>query len=710
LVTYTSAELALCDREQRFRSVFDQAAIGMAITEANGRLIDVNPAFCRITGYDAQELATVDFPSLVHPEDRLGRELLMERLLAGEIRSFVIEKRLLKKGQGVVWVRDSVSLASDPGHTQRIAILIEDITERKISEEAAAQLSALVEFSEDAIVGINLAGCITSWNRGAEKLLGFPALEALGMPVQNIFPRSHSPQEILDLIQRAGQKGVHRVEEAYLVRRARDAVPVSLTVSPIRSSNGQISGAFMIARDIGDRQRAEHQLAHMARHDTLTGLPNRLMLAHRLEAAIARADESALMVGVIYVDLDGFKFVNDALGHEAGDLLLQQVTERFSSRVRQVDTLARMGGDEFVLIVTQISDPQKAMSVAERMAGALTQPFVVLARRLYVTASMGISIYPLNGMDASALRRAADAAMYEAKLGGKDRIRFFNAETRAAFVEHLELESDLRGALDRGELSVNYQPIFRVSDLRPMAFEALLRWFHPARGLVSPVRFIPVAEETGLIVALGRWVLEQACRECSAWQERGLQSVSVAVNVSPVQFARSDFVETVQAILDRTGLRSGLLELELTESMMMRDIEDSIRKMSALRDRGVRISADDFGTGYSSLGYLHRLPLDTLKIDRSFVTGLGVNSAAARLITGMISLAQAIGKRVIVEGVETPQQLDILRQAGCDEVQGWLLGAPALAPTNMKSHLRALSEALAGSGVEMPSFHPEAEV
>ena len=682
----------------------------MAITEANGRLMDVNLAFSRITGYDARELASVDFPSLVHPEDRPRGELLIERLLAGDIRSFVIEQRLLKKGQGMVWVRDSVSLASDPGDTPHIAILIEDITARKIAEDAASQLAALVEFSEDAIAGIDLAGCITSWNRGAEKLLGFTALEALGMPVENIFPRSHSRQEILDLIQRVGQKGVHRVEEAFLIRSGRDSIPVSLTVSPILSPDGEITGAAMIARDIGDRTRAQQQLAHMAWHDPLTGLPNRLMLPRRLDDAIARADESALMAGVIYIDLDGFKFVNDTLGHEAGDLLLQQVTERFNLRVRPVDTLARMGGDEFVLIVTQMSDPQSVLSVAERMADALTQPFLVSGRRLYVTASMGIGIYPLDGMDASALRRAADAAMYESKLSGKDRIRFFNPETRTAFVEHLELESDLRGALDRGELSLNFQPIFRVSDLRPMAFEALLRWFHPARGLVSPVRFIPVAEETGLIVPLGRWVMEQACRECNAWQERGLQSVSVAVNVSAVEFARSDFVETVQAILERTGLRSELLELELTETMMMRDIEDSIRKMAALRDRGVRISADDFGTGYSSLGYLHRLPLDTLKIDRCFVTGLGGNSAAVRLITGMISLAQGIGKRVIVEGVENPQQLEILRQAGCDEVQGWLLGAPALAPTNMESQLRALSGALAGSGVQMLSFHPEAEV
>jgi EAL domain-containing protein (putative c-di-GMP-specific phosphodiesterase class I) len=269
-----------------------------------------------------------------------------------------------------------------------------------------------------------------------------------------------------------------------------------------------------------------------------------------------------------------------------------------------------------------------------------------------------------------------------------------------AFIERLELESDLRSALDRGELSLDFQPILRVSDQRQIAYEALVRWFHPSRGFVPPSRFIPVAEETGLIVRLGEWVMEAACRECRSWQKRGLELVRVAVNVSALEFARPNFVENVLAILDRSGMPSDLLDLELTETMLMRDIEDSVRKMSRLRARGIRISVDDFGTGYSSLGYLHRLPVDTLKIDRCFVNEIGVNSSAVPLISGMISLAHSIGKRVVVEGVETAGQLEILRKIGCDEVQGLFLGRPGLPPSSLEAQLAALSRDMAGMDEE----------
>jgi EAL domain-containing protein (putative c-di-GMP-specific phosphodiesterase class I) len=289
---------------------------------------------------------------------------------------------------------------------------------------------------------------------------------------------------------------------------------------------------------------------------------------------------------------------------------------------------------------------------------------------------MGISIYPRDGTDVSALRRNADAAMYEAKRAGKDRVRFYRPALGAAFQARLELEADLRRALDREELTLYYQPIFSAADNRQIAYEALSRWPHPGLGFVPPSQFIPLAEETGLIIRLGEWVLRDACRQCRWWQDHGKPSVRVAVNVSALQFERADFVETVFSVLSETGLGGNLLDLELTETIVMRDIDNTSRKMARLRERGVRISVDDFGTGYSSLGYLHALPIDTLKIDRCFVTQITENDAAVRLIHGMISLAQSIGKRVVVEGVETTAQLEILRNLRCDEVQGFLLGRP----------------------------------
>jgi diguanylate cyclase (GGDEF)-like protein len=455
---------------------------------------------------------------------------------------------------------------------------------------------------------------------------------------------------------------------------------VSLTLSPIRNPSGEVSGVAAIARDITARMRAETDLAHQARHDHLTGLPNRLLLADRLEASIARATRSGLKTAVIYLDLDGFKLVNDTLGHEAGDGLLKQVTDRLQSCIRDPDTLARMGGDEFMLVINEVPDGRAALVVAERLATALRKPLPLAGRDFFATASMGIALFPDDGMDVSTLRRNADAAMYQAKRAGKDRILFFTPAMRATFLERFELEADLRHALDHGNLLVHYQPIFDASDRRQTAFEALARWNHPAHGFIPPFKFIPVAEETGLISRLGAWVLKQACYECRNWQPHLPNSVRVAVNVSAIEFARPEFVQGVLALLDQTGLPGNLLELELTESTLMHDLDESARKMSGLHDRGVRISIDDFGTGYSSLGYLARLPIDTLKIDRSFVAELGVNATALSLIDGMISLAHSIGKRVIVEGVETDWQLSTLRDLGCDEVQGFLLGRPAALP------------------------------
>jgi EAL domain-containing protein (putative c-di-GMP-specific phosphodiesterase class I) len=330
-----------------------------------------------------------------------------------------------------------------------------------------------------------------------------------------------------------------------------------------------------------------------------------------------------------------------------------------------------------MLVVNGVTEERLALLVAERLGLALRAPFYVAHHELVVTASMGISIYPRDGVDVSALRRNADAAMYEAKQAGKNRVHFYRPALGAAFQARLEMETDLRRALDRGELRLYYQPLYTAADNRQTAFEALARWPHPSRGFVPPHQFIALAEETGLIVRLGEWVLREACRQCRWWQDHGKAGFRVCVNVSPLQFVRSDFVDTVLGVLRETGLPGKLLDLELTESIVMRNIDSTIRKMAKLRERGVRISVDDFGTGYSSLGYLAKLPIDTLKIDRCFVAQIGENDSAVQLMNGMISLAHSIGKRVIVEGVETARQLEILRDLGCDEVQGFLLGRPA---------------------------------
>lgn len=673
-------EQALRTSEERFRIATENASdftfewdLRTGQTEAFGlgadRLGD-QPAPHNVEGWKR----------MVHPDD-LGPLLeAMERHIKSGGR-YVGEYRVMgQKGDVFHYSLRGQAIRDASGNPYKWIGLGSDITEHKKAQQAIAQLAAIVQSSEDAIIGTNLSGIVTSWNGGAEKLLGYTAAEAMGVSISILLSQPDRASDILDPSVRGK---VSRLDETWLVGKSLETLPVSLTVSPIRDGAGNVTGVAAIARDIRARKHAETELAYQAQHDHLTGLPNRLLVADRLAASIARAECWGRMTAVLYLDLNGFKLVNDTLGHEAGDGLLRQVTERLRACIREPDTLARMGGDEFMLVISEVGDDKAALAVAERVQAALRKPFSIAGRELYLTASIGISMYPRDGADVGALRQNADAAMYQAKRAGKDRIMFFTPAMRATFLERLELETDLRHALDRGELFLQYQPIFEATGGRQTAFEALARWKHPTRGLVTPDKFIPVAEETGLIMRLGAWVLKEACRQCQQWQHWGLDSVRVAVNVSPLEFARAEFAENVLSLLEETGLRGDLLELEVTEGVLMRDLEDSVLKMSRLRERGIRISIDDFGTGYSSLGYLPRMPIDTVKIDRSFVAELDVNATARSIIQGMISLARSIGKRVIVEGVETIEQLSTLRKLGCHEVQGFLLGRPRALPRRL---------------------------
>ena len=671
------AEQALRTSEERFRIAAENAGDLTFEWDLVTGDVDLFASFTDRFGDSTAPRTFEAWKEMVHPDD-------LEAVLKGLRKSidrgerYSGEYRVLgAHGEVYDYSIRGQAIPDAAGNPSKWIGVGTDITENKKAKESIAQLAAIVQSSEDAIIGASLSGIISTWNGGAEKLLGYSPEETLGAPLSMVLPH---PNHIAEILERNVRGEVSRFNHTHLLSKSQAEVAVSLTVSPIRNVAAGITGMAAIARDITAQVRAETKLAHQAGHDYLTGLPNRLLVADKLEASILQSARSGLKTAVIYLDLDGFKLVNDTLGHEAGDRLLQKVTDRLSRCIRTPDTLARMGGDEFMVLINDVRTDKSALLVAERLAASLKNPISIAEHELYVTCSIGISMYPRDGADVSALRRNADAAMYQAKRAGKDRTLFYTPIMRADFMERFELEADLRQALERGELFVQYQPIFEAAGCRQTAFEALVRWNHPTRGLLSPVKFIPVAEETGLIVRLGAWVLKEACRQCRRWQPHGLDSVRVAANVSQVEFARPGFVEGVLRVLDETGLRGDLLELELTESMLMRDLDDSILKMSRLHKRGVRISIDDFGTGYSSLGYLPRLPIDTLKIDRSFVAELGINRTALSLIEGMISLAHSIGKRVIVEGVETQSQLDTLRELGCDELQGFLLGRPANLP------------------------------
>jgi diguanylate cyclase (GGDEF)-like protein len=467
-----------------------------------------------------------------------------------------------------------------------------------------------------------------------------------------------------------------RMEKGYTAR-----VSASGNDEIAHLGNGFNAMLSELERREAEKIEVEAKLELQAHSDALTGLPNRRLFGERLALTLAAADRGLLTVAMLFIDLDGFKLVNDSLGHPIGDALLIEVAARFSARVRKSDTLARIGGDEFTVILSSLHVREEALMVGRELIETLSEPFDIEGHQLTISASVGISIYPENAHTGSELMQQADGAMYAAKRNGKNQARYFTPDLGVQVREQLNLENQLRDALAKGEIYVNYQPEFDALSGRLVRFEALARWNHPTLGTIPPDKFIPVAEESGLIVPMGAYILEQACIEAVKWQSLASYPIQVAVNVSSIQFARVTFMEEVADVLNRTGLRPELLQLELTESVMIDGISSTAKKMKQLKNLGVTFAIDDFGTGYSCLSYLPSLPFDALKVDRSFVKTCHSSPEGRILVQSLITLAQNIGLRVIVEGVETAEQLALIRDLGGNEVQGYLLGRPNSNPT-----------------------------
>lgn len=435
----------------------------------------------------------------------------------------------------------------------------------------------------------------------------------------------------------------------------------------------QVIGTLL---DVTLRKQAEDQLAHLAHHDGLTGLPNRVLLLERVTQMLAYAQRHGHFVAIAYIDLDRFKTINDTLGHSVGDDLLKIVAERLSRAVRACDTVARPGGDEFIIVLGELTSERDVPHIATKIVATFDAPFIVDDNELFISPSVGIAVFPSDGTDVDALIKNADAAMYQAKDKGRNNIQYYTAELHEATLRKLSLESDMRRALERDEFVVHYQPIVAVSSGEITGFEALVRWIHPTRGLIRPDDFIPLAEETGLIVPLGDWVLHAACAQQKRWEQHGCSSGRVTVNISALQFQQRDLVQSVQRCVDRHGIDPGTLELELTESLVMSDVKGSLRALIQLQEMGVGVSMDDFGTGYSSLSYLKNFPISALKIDRSFIDELTTDPFDDAISQAIIALAKSLRIRVIAEGVETAAQLMRLRRLGCDEAQGLHFSRP----------------------------------
>jgi len=448
------------------------------------------------------------------------------------------------------------------------------------------------------------------------------------------------------------------------------------TVAPIRNDSDVIIGTVVALKDVTEIKKKEEILYNMEYFDPLTGLPNRSLFADRLNMALAQSKRNNDMCALIILDLDNFKAINDTLGHSVGDMLLKQVAEKIKGYLREVDTVARIGGDEFIIIQPQIKDISDATRAADRILKKFQQPWILEGKEYYITASMGIGIYPNDGEDQQTIFKNADTALYRAKELGRNNYQLYTESMNQKVLQRLDIENSLRRAIEREEFVLFYQPQVDIKTGKIVGLEALLRWYHPDYGLVPPMEFIPIAEESGLIVAIGEWVLKTACIQNKKWLDMGMEPQLISVNLSARQFQQHNVVEVIDRIRCDSGLAPELLALEITESTAMKDLSFTIDVLSQLRKKGIRVSLDDFGTGYSSLNYLRQLPIDTLKIDKSFVRDITANSKEEAIAKTVISLAHKLNLTVVAEGVETWEQLLFLKKEGCDKVQGYLFSKP----------------------------------
>jgi diguanylate cyclase (GGDEF)-like protein/PAS domain S-box-containing protein len=725
------------------RAILDNATVGILFTR-NRLLVRTNKAFAQMFGYATLTELTGQSGSILYPSQEAYEALGSEAgptLAAG--LPFRAEIEMRRKDGSTFWCRLSAK-AVDPARPQEGTIWItEDVTEqRRLQRAIEASQRELEAIFDNAAVGIVFIRdhAVVRCNNRFEEIFGYQAGELIGGSLLQLHPNNADFNRFSDWADRriaaretvvteirgrrkdggeiwvratgrradgvaaaGGTPGVdvvwifedvserHSAEEA--LRQAHDELEqrVLERTSELSAANTRLQA------EIFERLQAEQRIWHVAHHDALTGLPNRTLLHDRLEQAIVQAERQGDLVAVIFLDLDRFKGINDTLGHAVGDELLKHVAERLGAVVRAVDTVSRLGGDEFVIVMTRVAERQVAATVAQKIIDALAPAVIIEGHTLRATPSLGVAFFPDDGSEALQLMKNADTAMYHAKARGRNTYEFFTEQLNEAAAHAFSLEQRLRHAVEAGHLALHYQPLVDMATQRIDSFEALLRWMDPEHGIINPADFIPLAEETGLIVRIGEWVLGEALRQNRRWQEAGMPLIPISVNLSPRQFRQADLVERIRAILAETGQPARLLELEITESTLLSDMESALVTLRELDAMGVRLAIDDFGTGYSSLNHLKRLPVHKLKIDQSFVRDLGTDSDDAAIVTAILSMGHAMDLAVLAEGVETGAQLAALGELGCRQYQGYLFSRP-LPPDEVIAAFNA-----AASGQPQPS-------
>lgn len=670
---------ALAASESTLRAMFDNAAIGVIQVATNGRLLKANRKFCSFLGFSEEELLSKTFQEIAHPDDLHSGECEVQAMLNGEIEQFSIEKRYRHRSGATMPGHLTVGIVRrHDGSPDFFVAMVEDISDKKKSQDAIRRLTLAVEQSPSSIVVTDLQANIVYANATFSQITGYDLGDVLGQNPR-ILHSGQTPKATYDDMWAHLTRG-QRWEGEFINKRKDGSIYIELArVSPVCDEHGVVTSYLAIKDDITAKKEAEARIEHLAHFDQLTGLPNRTLLRDRFRFALSLAQRKHETLAVLYLDLDHFKVINDTLGHSVGDQLLMELGRRLIAAVRAEDTVSRQGGDEFILLLPGV-DAAGATKVARKLMATVAEPFRYKMHELVATPSIGIALFPDDAQDMETLSQYADAAMYQAKHAGRNDFRFYSQVTQRDSVRRLQLATDLRHALARDELFLLYQPQVAMHDGRVIGAEALLRWQHPELGLISPAEFIPIAEDSGLIIGIGEWVLRTAATQAKAWINGGQTGLVMAVNLSAVQFRHADLFQRVSAVLQDVGLPASALELELTEAMAMDDPQAAMAMMNQFSGYGIRLSIDDFGTGYSSLSYLKRFQVYKLKIDQSFVRDIGSDPEDKAIVTAIINMASSLGLRTIAEGVETAEQMAFLRLHGCDEVQGYYFSKPLTAP------------------------------
>jgi diguanylate cyclase (GGDEF)-like protein/PAS domain S-box-containing protein len=672
------AEDKLRESEEKLRGLFELCPLGIALTDMNGHYVEFNEAFRTICGYSAEELHALDYWALTPTKYKSHEaEQLASLRRTGHYGPY--EKEYIRKDDAPISLELNGMLITGNDGQKYIWSIVEDITARKKSE-AELQIAATAFEAQVGIIVTDANGVILRVNNAFTDVTGYAAEEVVGQTPRLLKSGRHDSAFYASMWETIRLAGVWQ-GEIWDRRKNGEIYPKWLTITAVKDKDGVITHYVSTQTDITERKAAEKRIEGLAFFDQLTGLPNRTLLLDRLKQAAAASSRSGDRGAVLFIDLDNFKTINDAEGHDVGDELLKQVAARLKMYLREGDTVARFGGDEFVVLLVGLDEQAneaatQAEKVGKKILSGLGEPYMLDGQESTSTPSIGITLFGNSQATIEELLKQADLAMYQAKASGRNTLRFFDSEMQTAVTRRVSLEKDLRDALREDQFTLYYQPQVDANN-RCTGAEVLLRWQHPKRGMVFPDEFIPLAEETGLILPLGNWVLETSCSQLAAWRKRSdVNHLDLAVNVSARQLRQKDFVEQVLTILDRTGADPTKLKLELTESHLLTEVEDTIEKMVALNKKGVKFALDDFGTGYSSLSYLKRLPLEKLKIDRSFVTDVLIDSNDAAIAKTIVTLAKSLGLKVIAEGVETKEQCDFLADSGCHWYQGYLFSRP----------------------------------